>query len=212
MPPLTADGGAVPASVILSKALGRSQRRRRGCWEKSALAASGCAGWSKRIPVPAALRCCILKTDQHFGRAVRPLLVDTAAVTMSAQAGNGMQPTKTFTVEYYYTVKWGHQEEFLTLFRKNHLPVLRKQIESGRILSIAIATPRYHMMERDRWDYRVTLVFKDAVRSMEGDSAELIRQLYPDQAAFKREEERRFEILEAHWDLPITEVELDKQP
>jgi hypothetical protein len=127
-----------------------------------------------------------------------------------AQAGSSMQPN--FTVEYYYKVKWGHQEEFLALFRKNHLPLLQKQIESGRILSIAIATPRYHMTEHDRWDYRVTLVFKDAARAMEGDSAELIRQMYPDQATFKREEERRFEILEAHWDLPISDVPLEKRP
>jgi hypothetical protein len=68
------------------------------------------------------------------------------------------------------------------------------------------------MTERDRWDYRVTLVYKDVVRSMEGDSAELKRQLYPDQATFKREEERRFEIVEAHWDLPITNVEPEPQP
>ncbi len=34
------------------------------------------------------------------------------------------------------------------------------------------------------------------------------RQLYPDSAAFAREEQRRFEILEAHWDVPITPVAL----
>ena len=123
-----------------------------------------------------------------------------------------MQPKNAFAVEYYYKVKWGHQEEFISLFRKNHLPLLQKQVESGRILSIAITAPRYHLTEHDRWDYRVTLVYKDAVRAMEGDASELIRQLYPDQAAFKREEARRFEILEAHWDLPIVEVEPDKQP
>jgi hypothetical protein len=134
-----------------------------------------------------------------------------AAITTSAQTGSSMQPKNAFAVEYYYKVKWGHQEEFLTLFRKNHLPLLQKQVESGRILSISITTPRYHMTEHDRWDYRVTLVFKDAIRAMEGDSAELTRQMYPDQETFKREEARRFEILEAHWDLPITEVELEKK-
>ncbi len=141
-----------------------------------------------------------------------PLLFGTAAVTLSAQAGNEMQATKAFIVEYYYKVKRVHQEEFLTLFRKNHLPLLQKQVESGRILSLEITAPRYHMTERDRWDYRVTLVYRDVARSLEGDSAELKRQLYPDQATFKREEERRFDILDAHWDLPITEVELEKQP
>ena len=36
-------------------------------------------------------------------------------------------------------------------------------------------------------------------------------QLYPDQEAFKKEEQRRFEILDAHWDLPIKDVQLDKR-
>ena len=35
----------------------------------------------------------------------------------------------------------------------------------------------------------------------------LARRLFPDQDAFKKEEQRRFEILDAHWDVPLTEVE-----
>ncbi len=119
-------------------------------------------------------------------------------------------PEKSYAVEYYYKVKWGHQEEFLGLFRKNHLPILRKQIESGRILSLEMISPRYHQPEETRWDYRVTIVFKNATRAMEGDPAELVKQLYPDQETFKREEQRRFEILDAHWDLPIAKVDVEK--
>src|SRR6266566_948112 len=37
----------------------------------------------------------------------------------------------------------------------------------------------------------------------------LFKQLYPDQDTFKKEEQRRFEILEAHWDLPIKDVDLE---
>ena len=36
-----------------------------------------------------------------------------------------------YAVEYYYKVKWGHSEEFLTLFKKNHYPLLKKGVESG---------------------------------------------------------------------------------
>ena len=116
-----------------------------------------------------------------------------------------------YRVEYYYKVKWGCQGEFLTLFRKNHLPILKKQIESGRILSVDMVSPRYHMPEGVRWDYRVTIVFKNVEHAMAGDSAQLIRQLYPDQSGFKIEERRRFEIMEAHWDLPISAVELEEK-
>jgi hypothetical protein len=116
-----------------------------------------------------------------------------------------------FVVEYYYKVKWGHQEEFLTLFRKNHYPLLRKQIELGRMLQVTATVPRYHTTEDGRWDYRVTIVFKDAAAANENfDEAALAKQLYPDQETYKREEQRRFEILEAHWDLPIKPLDLGK--
>jgi hypothetical protein len=36
------------------------------------------------------------------------------------------------------------------------------------------------------------------------------KELFPDQETFKREEQRRFEILLAHWDVPIEDVELDQ--
>jgi hypothetical protein len=34
--------------------------------------------------------------------------------------------------------------------------------------------------------------------------------MYPDQDTFQREEQRRFEILDAHWDLPVKNLELEK--
>jgi hypothetical protein len=116
-----------------------------------------------------------------------------------------------YAVEYYYKVKWGHSEEFLTLFKKNHYPLLRKGMESGRMLKVFMEQPRLHMTEDARWDYRVTIVFKNAAVANEPDPEEaaLIKQLFPDQETFKKEEQRRFEILDAHWDLPVTPVDLE---
>jgi hypothetical protein len=115
-----------------------------------------------------------------------------------------------FVVEYYYKAKWGHADEFIALFKKNHYPVLKKEMELGRILKVTAAAPRYHTTEDGRWDYRTTLVFKNAEIAHDNfDSAALIKQLYPDQETYKREEQRRFEILDGHWDLPIKDVDLD---
>jgi hypothetical protein len=113
-----------------------------------------------------------------------------------------------YTMEYYYKVQWGHQQEFLRLFLKNHYPLLKKGVESGRILAVRIETPANHMTEDSRWDYRVTLKFKNSTAATTANPGEeaLTRQLYPDQATFQREEQRRFEILLAHWDLPVTEI------
>jgi hypothetical protein len=115
-----------------------------------------------------------------------------------------------FTVEYYYKAKWGYADEFLQLFKKNHYPLLKKEIEMGRLLKVWVDQPRYHTTEDGRWDYRVTIVFKNgAVATEPFDEAALQKQLYPDQETFKKEEQRRFEILLAHWDLPIKPVDVE---
>ena len=119
-------------------------------------------------------------------------------------------PGQPFVVEYYYKAKWGNADEFLRLFKKNHYPLLKKQVEMGRMLKVWMDQPRYHATEDGRWDYRVTIVFQNATVANEPfDEAVLQRQLYPDQDTFKREEQRRFEILLAHWDLPVKPVELE---
>ena len=122
----------------------------------------------------------------------------------------GMSGEKPFVVEYYYKAKWGHADEFFTLFRKNHYPVLKKEMELGRMLRVSVVGPVYHTTEDGRWDYRVTIVYKNAAVAHDNfDSGSLIRQMYPDQETYKKEEQRRFEILDAHWDLPVKELDLD---
>jgi hypothetical protein len=113
-----------------------------------------------------------------------------------------------YTVEYYYKVQWGHQQEFQRLFLKNHYPLLKKMVESGRMVSVKIETPANHMTEDARWDYRVTIRFKNSTLATTAnpDEEALIKQLWPDQETYQREEQRRFEILLAHWDLPVTDV------
>ncbi len=114
---------------------------------------------------------------------------------------------QSYVVEYYYKARWGYADEFIQLFKKNHLPVLKKQIETGRILNVKIEKPRYHATEDGRWDFRVTIVFKSAAAFHEPSGEEAImKRLYPEQDKFKREEQRRFEILLAHWDVPIVGV------
>jgi hypothetical protein len=113
-----------------------------------------------------------------------------------------------YVMEYYYKTQWGRQQEFLQLFLKNHYPLLLKEVETGRLLSVRIETPANHMTEEARWDYRVTLTFRNSTLATTAnpDEAALIKQLWPDEQTFRREEQRRFEILLAHWDLPVTNI------
>ena len=137
------------------------------------------------------------------------LLVCGFAQALLAQGappqGGADQP---YTLEYYYKVQWGHQQEFLQLFLKNHYPLLQKIAESGRIVALKIETPANHMTEDARWDYRVTITYKNSALATTANPEEdaLIRKLYPNQESYKREEQRRFEILLAHWDLPVTDI------
>jgi hypothetical protein len=114
-----------------------------------------------------------------------------------------------FVVESYYKAKWGQADEFLRLYKKNHLPVLKKLKEEGRILRIEAVKPRYHASEDSRWDYRVTLTFRDSEAAHDPAREEAIKQqLYPDRDALRKEEQRRFEILDSHWDVVVDGVDL----
>jgi hypothetical protein len=137
------------------------------------------------------------------------LLFSVFAVPLLAQGappqGSADHP---YAMEYYYKTQWGHQQEFLQLFLKNHYPLLKKGVDSGRMISVKIETPANHMTEDARWDYRVTIVFKNSTVATTAAPEEepVIRALWPDQESYKREEQRRFEILLGHWDLPVTDI------
>jgi hypothetical protein len=143
---------------------------------------------------------------------MRPILMALLLLSSLPALAQGAPPQgaadQPYTTEYYYKVQWGHQQEFLQLFLKNHYPLLKKLVERGHALSVKIETPANHMTEDARWDYRVTIRFKNSTVATTANPEEgaLIKQLWPDQDAYKREEQRRFEILLAHWDLPVSDV------
>src|SRR6201997_2884641 len=137
------------------------------------------------------------------------LLLFARASTAAAQGAPPQgSPDKPYIMEFYYKTAWGHQKEFLDLFLKNHFPLLREIEKSGRILALKIETPANHMTEDARWDYRVTITYRNSTLATTAnpDEEALIKKLYPDQAAYQREEQRRFEILLAHWDLPVSNI------
>ena len=156
-----------------------------------------------------------LAQEDSVIRMCRPLalllfVTVTLPILSRAQAAPATSD-KPFVVEYYYKTKWGHADEFLRLFKKNHYPLLKKEVEMGRMVKVWMDQPRYHTTEDGRWDYRVTIMFKNSTVANEPfEEDALKKQLWPDQAAYEREEQRRFEILDAHWDLPVKTLDLEK--
>ena len=136
--------------------------------------------------------------------ALAAIPVPAAAQPVAPSSRPATRTETPFVVEYYYKAKWGFADEFARLFQKNHLPVLKKQIESGRLLEVKAEKPRYHATEDGRWDFRVTIVFRSLAAAADASAeSEIAKQLFSDQDTFRREEQRRFEILLAHWDVPI---------
>ncbi len=114
------------------------------------------------------------------------------------------QDQESFTVDYYYKIKWGHFNEFMDLYKKNHYPILLELKKRGEIMDLAAAYPLYHTGEEGRWDFRFTIVFKnfDAVHD-NPVSDQIIKEFYPDQKKFREEEERRFQLIVEHMDIPL---------
>ena len=106
-------------------------------------------------------------------------------------------------VLYFYRTRWGAHAEFVDLLLRNHWPILREQLAAGRFLDVTLETPRFHGDGRADWDVLVTIVYRDWAAMEAHSDQEIARRLYPDQDRFREEEQRRFGLLEAHWDVPM---------
>lgn len=111
--------------------------------------------------------------------------------------------TEPVEVLYFYRTRWGSHDEFMELFRRNHWPILREQLTAGRFVDVQCWTPRFHGSGQADWDVLVSITFRDWAAIEEHSDAEIARRLYPDQDLFKSEEQRRFALLEAHWDVVL---------
>jgi hypothetical protein len=130
----------------------------------------------------------------------------------SLSRASAQTPTKNlsyFTIESYYRVKWGYADEFIALWKTNHYPLLKKAQEHGDVISIKAESPRFHSGEETRWDFRVTVTFKNVEKAFDEDLVvPYKKQLFPDLDALGKSEQHRFELLLAHWDIETAEQAL----
>jgi hypothetical protein len=140
---------------------------------------------------------------------MRHLLL-TALLLGSAAPMSAQTPQEPVTVEHYYRIKWGAAGEFKRLYRHNHQPLLEEMKRQGFITRIETEEPFTHMAGGQRWDLRVTITYRDAAsavvvggawdKAFEATKA----RLYPDKKKLDADEERRFALLEEHWDVIVT--------
>lgn len=134
--------------------------------------------------------------------AVLGVALGVGAQAPSAAAGAELQPV----VESFYKIAPGKTDEWLELYRKEHLPVLEGRKREGHILEIRILRPFLHQ-GGPPWDFKVILTYRDFTAL--GDRAyfaAIERRLYPEWESHRKAERRRWEVTEKHWDDIMVEV------
>ena len=146
---------------------------------------------------------------------VLPLLL-LSAFAASPASSSAQQPElaaasapKASVVEWVYRTKYGYKDEWWRIFKKYQLAILERQKQLGYVKEYTVWGPSLHTSEDSRWDYRVIIVRASADAPPGQSEGEVAKQLFPDQAAFTRDENRRWELTTNHWDLPIHIVKLD---
>jgi len=72
-----------------------------------------------------------MKTSTIRAGRILPMILATIAIAAGFYAARAQAPAPSrepageqkYEVEYYYKVSWGHADEWLRLFKKNHLPL-----------------------------------------------------------------------------------------
>jgi hypothetical protein len=156
-----------------------------------------------------------MKTHIALNRRSLPLLAAALVLALaSIPQARGQQASassaassgdKPYMVEWVYKVKWGYADEFWQIFKKYQIATLNREKELGYVTSYAVYRPGHHMGEDSRWEFRIVITYKNIASSTHGSEVE--KELFPDQATMKREENRRWELTEAHYDLPIHTID-----
>lgn len=135
------------------------------------------------------------------------IVICAASFSLKAQT----KKDEPFTIENYYKVKWGYADEFIDLWKINHYPLLKKAQEKGDIINVTAEKPKLHSGEDTRWDFKVTIVFKNTELAFDPKLTEPYKkQLYPNLEKLAKDEKYRFELLLAHWDVMTEKIELNK--
>lgn len=132
------------------------------------------------------------------------MLLPAAAQAQTAPA-SATAAAKPYQVEWVYRIKYGYEGEWWHLFQTYQIAGLDEEQRRGYVQSYRIEVPDLHSGEDNRWDYRVVITYNGWEGSQHED--EVMRALFPDQAAFRKAESHRWTLTANHWDLPIHTID-----
>jgi len=127
-------------------------------------------------------------------------LTPDSARSQQAATTTAALDAKPDTVEWVYRIRYGYHDEWWRIFRKYQIAILERQKQLGYVKDFQVWAPGLHTSEESRWVFRVisTRASHDAPPGQ--SESELAKQLFPDQEAFHRDENRRWELTTNHWD------------
>jgi DNA-binding PadR family transcriptional regulator len=133
------------------------------------------------------------------------LFASLGGVALRAQENNGGGPR---TSQAYYKIALGHQDEWLKLYKNYHYPILKALKEQGIIQSITLLKrDRHHLSPA--WDYELQIVWRDKVAQATGGGPGLVHKIFTDWPDYQKNEARRWEITEEHWDEDLSPVPVE---
>jgi len=133
-------------------------------------------------------------------RFITTLMLAAALVPLNAVAQQGAVTNAPFVVEQTYWIKPGKELQFISLFEKNRVPLLRAKIKEGRILWMRLSRPHFNATN-EQWDLRVTVAWRNADSAME--------RIPQSKAQAAMEQQFMDELIVEHTDVPVQEWSLN---
>jgi hypothetical protein len=130
-----------------------------------------------------------------------------------SQGNNGAGEGKNVVSVSFYKLPPGRQDEWLALYKKYHLPIMKYEKEHGQVISETIYTRAAHHVSPS-WDIAIVFVAPPPGKrpKPEKSRGELIRSLFPDLDDYVKGERQRWSLTLEHWDEQWTELDIEKNP
>lgn len=139
------------------------------------------------------------------------LAVAALALAAPAAAQRNAAADAPFILEHSYWLQPGTSGQFVAMFNRNKLPLLKRELAEGRIRWMRITQPRLRSADPTQPDLKLTIAWASPnVAFDDKDPARFVPGLFADAQARARAEAERERIVVRRADVPVQEVVIDR--
>ena len=136
-------------------------------------------------------------------RLITCLALLFSLMPLAANAQQGGATSNPFIVEQTFWIKPGKELQFIELFEKNRVPMLRARLKDGDILWVRLSRPQFNAVN-EQWDLRLTVAWRTADNAM--DRITLAKtQMAKDTQRMSMEQQIMDELILARTEVPVQE-------